>query len=61
VFCLLLSVCVCCLLPFDWRNKDILKMQIFEPNTWDLRSRAVKVMSFMTRGKLSGVFCDVTM
>ena len=36
-------------------------MQIFEPNTWDLRSRAVKVMSFMTRGKLSGVFCDVTM
>ena len=22
VFCLLLSVCVCCLLPFDWRNKD---------------------------------------
>jgi len=19
---LLLSVCVCCLLPFDWRNKD---------------------------------------
>ena len=22
VFCLLLSVCVCCLLPFDWQNKD---------------------------------------
>jgi len=22
VFCLLLSVCVCFLLPLDWRNKD---------------------------------------
>ena len=22
VFCLLFSVCVCCLLPFYWRNKD---------------------------------------